>query len=85
VGLALIYVAVNLAKAGIDRPRPAAPLTDSSQSAYPSGHAAYATAWIAAAVAVTRGGLVGRAALVTGAIVLAAAVGLSRIYLRVHY
>jgi membrane protein DedA with SNARE-associated domain/membrane-associated phospholipid phosphatase len=85
LGLALIYVAVNLAKAGIDRPRPAAPLTDSSQSAYPSGHAAYATAWIAAAVAVRRGGLVGRAALVTGAMVLAAAVGLSRIYLRVHY
>jgi membrane-associated phospholipid phosphatase len=30
-------------------------------------------------------GLVGHATLVTGAIALAAAIGLSRIYLRVHY
>jgi membrane protein DedA with SNARE-associated domain/membrane-associated phospholipid phosphatase len=86
VGFTLIYFAVQLTKAGIDRPRPAAPLTDADSSAYPSGHAAYATAWIAAAVGFTRRlGLVGYAALVTCAIVLAAAIGLSRIYLRVHY
>jgi membrane protein DedA with SNARE-associated domain/membrane-associated phospholipid phosphatase len=86
LGLALIYAGVHLGKASIDRPRPAAPLTDSSGSAFPSGHAAYATAWIAAALVFTRRlGLVGHAALVTGAIALAAAVGLSRIYLRVHY
>jgi membrane protein DedA with SNARE-associated domain/membrane-associated phospholipid phosphatase len=86
LGFALIYVSVTLAKAGVDRPRPAAPLTEFSRSAYPSGHAAYATAWIAAALVFTRRlGLVGHATLVTGAIVLAAAVGLSRIYLRVHY
>ena len=85
-GLTLIYIGVQLTKAGIDRPRPAGPLTDSDASAYPSGHAAYATAWIAAAVVFTRRlGLVGYAALVTGAIGLAAAIGLSRIYLRVHY
>jgi membrane protein DedA with SNARE-associated domain len=85
VGLALIYVTVHLAKAGIDRPRPAAPLTETSKSAFPSGHAAYATAWIAVALVFTRRlGLVS-AALVTGAIVLAAAIGLSRIYLRAHY
>jgi membrane protein DedA with SNARE-associated domain/membrane-associated phospholipid phosphatase len=85
-GLALIYIGVHLTKAGIDRPRPAAPLAESTQSSFPSGHAAYATAWIAAAVAFTRRlGLVGHAALVTGAIALAAAIGLSRIYLRVHY
>ena len=85
VGFALIYAAVHLAKAGIDRPRPAAPLGESTHSSFPSGHAAYATAWVAAAVVVTRRlGLVS-AALLTGAIALAAAVGLSRIYLRVHY
>jgi membrane protein DedA with SNARE-associated domain/membrane-associated phospholipid phosphatase len=84
LGFALIYAGVHLAKAGVDRPRPAAPLTEASKSAYPSGHAAYATAWIAAAVVVTRRlGLV--ATLVAGAIALAAAIGLSRIYLRVHY
>jgi membrane protein DedA with SNARE-associated domain/membrane-associated phospholipid phosphatase len=85
-GFALIYVGVQLTKAGIDRPRPPAPLTESADSSYPSGHAAYATAWIAAAVVVMRRlGLVGHATLVIGAIVLAAAIGLSRIYLRVHY
>jgi membrane protein DedA with SNARE-associated domain/membrane-associated phospholipid phosphatase len=86
LGFALIYVGVHLTKAGIDRPRPAAPLTGFEKSSFPSGHAAYATAWIAAAVVFTRRlGLVRSAALVTGAIALAAAVGLSRIYLRVHY
>jgi membrane protein DedA with SNARE-associated domain/membrane-associated phospholipid phosphatase len=86
VGFTLIYIGVQLAKAGIDRPRPAAPLAASTESSYPSGHAAYATAWIAAAVVFTRRlGLVGHATFVTAAIVLAAAVGLSRIYLRVHY
>ena len=86
LGFGLIYLGIHLAKAGIERPRPAAPLTDSSGSSFPSGHAAYATAWIVAAVVFTRRlGLVGYATLVTGAIVLAAAIGLSRIYLRVHY
>jgi membrane-associated phospholipid phosphatase len=86
LGFALIYAGVHLAKAGIDRPRPADPLADAQGSSFPSGHAAYATAWVAAAVMFThRLGLVGLAALVTGAMVLAAAVGLSRIYLRVHY
>ena len=60
-GLALIYAGVHLAKAGVDRPRPAGGLIDTAHSSFPSGHAAYATSWVAAAV------------------------GLSRIYLRVHY
>ncbi len=86
VGFALVYVSVHLAKAGIDRPRPAAPLVTTATSSYPSGHAAYATAWIAAAVALTRRfGLGGQATLTVGAVVLAAAIGLSRIYLRAHY
>jgi membrane protein DedA with SNARE-associated domain/membrane-associated phospholipid phosphatase len=85
-GLGLTYAAVHIAKAAVDRPRPAAPLVETSLSAYPSGHAAYATVWIAVAILLTRRlGLASYAALVTGAIVLAAAIGLSRIYLRVHY
>jgi membrane protein DedA with SNARE-associated domain len=84
VGFALLYVAVQLAKSGIDRPRPEGPLADSRGGSYPSGHAAYATVWVAAAVAATRG-FATRTALVTIALVMAAAIGLSRIYLRVHY
>jgi undecaprenyl-diphosphatase len=84
--LALIYAAVHITKAAVDRPRPAAPLVETSSSAYPSAHAAYATVWIAVAVLLTRRlGLASYAALVTGAIAIAAAVGLSRIYLRAHY
>ena len=86
VGTALIYAAVHIAKAAIDRPRPADPLVETSLSSFPSGHAAYATAYIAVALIVTRRlGIVANAALVTVAIVLAAAIGLSRIYLRAHY
>ena len=85
LGFALIYLAVHLGKSGIDRPRPTGPLIDTRGSAFPSGHAAYATAWLAAAVVFTRRlGLVS-AALFGGAVVLVAAIGLSRIYLRAHY
>ena len=85
-GLALIYVAVHVGKDAIDRPRPAGPLVDTSLSSYPSGHAAYATAWIAVAVALTRRlHLAASGTLVFVAIGIAAAVGLSRIYLRAHY
>ena len=87
VGVVALYVAVNLAKAGIDRPRPAGGLTDTEGASFPSGHAAYSTIWIALAVVVARAlpGLASRAALVGGAVAVAAVVGLSRIYLRAHY
>lgn len=86
-GFILLYVSVHLAKSGIDRPRPSGGLVDASGFSYPSGHAAYATAWVAVAVVIARviPGVASRAALVGGALVLAAAIGLSRIYLRVHY
>ena len=85
LGLVLTYVAVALAKAGVDRPRPVDPMTVTSGSSFPSGHAAYATAWVAAAVALARRPRLIGAALVTGAVALAAAIGLSRIYLRAHF
>ena len=49
LGLALIYAGVHVTKAAIDRPRPADPLVETCAAAFPSGHAAYATAWIAVA------------------------------------
>jgi membrane-associated phospholipid phosphatase len=86
LGFALIYLTVELAKAGIERPRPSAPLIETSGSSFPSAHAAYATVWIAAALLFTRRlGLVSGATLVVAALALVAAVGLSRIYLRAHY
>jgi undecaprenyl-diphosphatase len=87
VGFALTYLGVHLTKAGIDRPRPPRPLDDTSGSAFPSGHAAYATAHVAMAVIAARilRGLVSRAALVLAAIAVAAVIGLTRVYLRAHY
>jgi undecaprenyl-diphosphatase len=86
-GLALTYAAVHITKDAVDRPRPARALVDTDGAAYPSGHAAYAVTWIAVAVAVSRAlpNVASRFAFVTVAIAIAAAVGLSRIYLRAHY
>jgi membrane protein DedA with SNARE-associated domain/membrane-associated phospholipid phosphatase len=87
VAFVLLYVSVHLAKNGIDRLRPGGPLANADGASYPSGHAAYSTAWVAVAVVIARvvPGIASRAALVGGALALAVAIGLSRIYLRVHY
>jgi undecaprenyl-diphosphatase len=85
-GFVLVYLGVQLTKAGVDRPRPSGSLVATGSDAFPSGHAAYSTAWVAAAVVASEMlGLAHRAALVLAAIAIAVAVGLSRIYLRAHY
>ena len=85
-GLALIYVSVHVTKGAVDRPRPANPLVDTSLASFPSGHAAYAVAWIAVALVLTRRlGLITNAAVLLVAVAIAAVVGLTRIYLRAHY
>ena len=88
VAVALTHLAVPVLKEVVDRPRPADPLTGANGSSWPSGHAAYAVVypWIALTVAVRlRPGRAYATALIVGSILLAAAVGLSRVYLRVHY
>jgi membrane protein DedA with SNARE-associated domain/membrane-associated phospholipid phosphatase len=86
-GFALAYAAVHVTKAALDRARPPDSLVGTDLSAYPSGHAAYAMTWIAVAVTLSRvlPNLASRAALVVGAIVVAALVGLTRVYLRAHW
>jgi undecaprenyl-diphosphatase len=85
-GLAMIYVTVHVTKGALERPRPTGSLVDTSGAAYPSGHAAYATAWVACAVVLTRRlQLVASGTLVFVALGIAAAVGGSRIYLRTHW
>ncbi|MET0614430.1 MAG: VTT domain-containing protein [Thermoleophilaceae bacterium] len=86
VGMAIVYVAVDVTKAAIDRPRPTGSLVETTGSAYPSGHAAYATAWVAAAVVLTRRlRLVTSGTLVFVALGIAAVVGVTRVYLRAHW
>jgi membrane protein DedA with SNARE-associated domain/membrane-associated phospholipid phosphatase len=88
VALAIAHIGVPLVKEAIDRPRPGDALVEASGSAYPSGHAAWSVLYLWLALTVTlrlRPGKVGGTALVIGAIALTAAIGLSRVYLRVHY
>ncbi len=87
VGLVLTYAAVHIGKDALDRPRPLAPLVDTGGSAYPSGHAAYAMTWVAVALALSRAlpSLASRLGLVLVSVLIAALVGLSRIYLHAHY
>ncbi len=87
VGMALTIWAVHLAKAAVDRPRPLHPLVSSHDASYPSGHSAYAIAYVAIAVALARTvpGLAGKVGVVVAAVVLAVVVGATRIYLRAHF
>lgn len=86
-GFGLLYLGVHLAKAGIDRPRPSGALVETDGSAFPSGHAAYATAYVVMAVTVARviPGVVNKVGIVLGAVVVGTLIGLSRSYLRAHY
>lgn len=79
--------AVQLVKALEDRHRPPAPLVRAGGASFPSGHAAHAIVLLAVAVALAPSLPGGRArtALLATAAVLAVAIGLTRVYLRVHY
>jgi undecaprenyl-diphosphatase len=83
----LTFIAVHVAKDVVDRPRPDDALVATDGMSYPSGHAAYAFAWIAIAVVLTRTlpGLARTTLAVIAAVVVAVAVGLTRVYLRAHY
>jgi len=87
VGSLLIVFAVDIAKDAVDRPRPSSPLQSTQGSSFPSGHAAYSTIWVGVALVIARvmPGLVRDAVLVGLAVLVAVAIGLSRVYLRVHY
>ena len=85
-GMALTIAGVQITKAAMDRPRPEGALAGYSSSSFPSGHAAYAVAWVAIAVAAVRvRPTLSRLTIPVIAIVVAVVVGLSRIYLHVHY
>lgn len=86
-GFILVVIAVHVAKDAVDRPRPAGSLVHTVGSSYPSGHAAYATAYVAMAVIASRvlPGIVSRAALVLAAAVVATVIAATRVYLRAHY
>jgi undecaprenyl-diphosphatase len=86
-GLAALVLAVTLTKAGIDRPRPPGALVHTNGASYPSGHAAYATAYLGVGVALNRvfRGIARGAVFIVVGVAVAGVVGLSRVYLLAHY
>jgi undecaprenyl-diphosphatase len=88
VGLALIAFFVPVIKAWTDRPRPPDQLVSVHSPAFPSGHAAQSTfyVWVAFTLAIrVVPGITRRSAVIASGILLAALIGLTRVYLRVHW
>ena len=88
VGMVMTILLVHGIKAWTDRPRPPDSLTSGSGSAFPSGHAAYSTlyVWLAITLALRlTPGITKRSLVITAGIVVAALVGLTRVYLQVHW
>jgi membrane protein DedA with SNARE-associated domain/membrane-associated phospholipid phosphatase len=87
-GMVLIEVGFHEIKAAVDRPRPEGGLVATSGSSFPSGHAAHSViyVWLATTIVVRlRPGMTRAALVVVAGIVVTALVGLSRVYLSVHY
>jgi undecaprenyl-diphosphatase len=83
-GLAITELATQIIKRSIERPRTMDAIYDAGGFAYPSGHAAISVTFLAIGVLLSRR-LPTRIALVIIGAALAAAIGLSRVYMRVHY
>jgi undecaprenyl-diphosphatase len=88
VAMSVILIASPVAKEIVDRPRPADGLIEVSGQSYPSGHAAHSVfyAWLALTVAIrARPGWRYGSLLIAAGLLLTAGIGLSRVYLGVHY
>ena len=87
-GVLAILIGNQEIKHLVDRPRPEGGLVDAKGSSYPSGHAAHAViyAWIALTVSLrSRAGVSRGAGIVIAGFAVTVAIGLSRVYLGVHY
>jgi membrane protein DedA with SNARE-associated domain/membrane-associated phospholipid phosphatase len=87
-GMAITQIGIVEIKDAVDRPRPPEPLVSTSGASFPSGHAAHSVFYLWLAVTIVlrlRPGMARGAAVVTAGFVLTALVGLSRVYLGVHY
>jgi membrane protein DedA with SNARE-associated domain len=87
-GMTLTSLGFHEIKDAVDRPRPGGGLVDSSGSSFPSGHAAHSVLYVWLAVTIVlrlRPGMARKAAVVGAGIALTALIGLSRVYLNVHY
>jgi membrane protein DedA with SNARE-associated domain len=87
-GVTLISIGVHEIKQAVERPRPQGGLVEVAGSSFPSAHAAHSVIYVWAAVTIVlrlRPGMAQATAVVAVGIALTALVGLSRVYLDVHY
>jgi undecaprenyl-diphosphatase len=87
-GMTLTSIGFLEVKDIVDRPRPDGGLVDASGSSFPSGHAAHSVLYVWLAVTIVlrlRPGMARGTAVVVAGIALTVLVGLSRVYLNVHY
>jgi undecaprenyl-diphosphatase len=88
-GMTIAQVGIHEIKDAVDRPRPPGPAeVSASGSSFPSGHAAHSVIYVWLAVTIVlrlRPGMARATAVVVAGVVLTALVGLSRVYLDVHY
>ncbi len=87
-GMLLIQIGFHEIKAAVDRPRPWPRLVATTGSSFPSGHASHSViyVWLATTIVVRlRPGMTRAALVVVAGIVMTVLVGLSRVYLNVHY
>ncbi len=87
-GMVITQIGFHEIKALVDRPRPPEPLVSTSGSSFPSGHAAHSVFYLWLAVTIVlrlRPGMARATAVVSAGLALTALVGLSRVYLDVHY
>jgi membrane protein DedA with SNARE-associated domain/membrane-associated phospholipid phosphatase len=86
--VAIVHAALPVIEGAVDRPRPRGALVESGGSSFPSDRAALAIVypWLALTVTVRlRPRIANASALIAAGVALAAAVGISRVYLRVDY
>lgn len=87
-GLVLASLGTQMLKDEIARPRPLNPLGDSDGYAFPSGHASKSVlyVWLPLTLAIrVLPNFIARFSLVAVGLIIAAAVGMTRVYLNVHY
>lgn len=88
IGVAVSFLLVPEIKDWVQRPRPPDPLVEASGWSFPSGHATHSViyTWLAVTVAFRLvPSYAHRAVIISAGLVLTALVGLTRVYLRVHW